>query len=327
MSKLGVNPITSKDIEVARDRLSKYLRPTPLILSESLSHDLGCRVWLKLESQQPTGSFKVRPAFNSILSRLDQARQVGIVTSSSGNFAQAIAYAARTLGVSAQIVMMKNTSPLKRAMTEHFGGEVVSCENTFKDRWDTTFRIQKETGRLLLHPYDSDETIAGNGTIGLELLDELGGNFSVVAPISGGGLISGIATVIKRERPGCRVFGVQPAANQSMQQSLAAGQPVTVAVGTTIADALVVACPGERGLRIVEQLVDDVFAVNEEDLRTTVRYLATKQKVVSEPGGAAAVAALRVSEIADLSKDVVCILSGANVSSEMFCELLISHDV
>ena len=149
--------MTLEGIREARRRLSDYLRPTPLVLSDALSRDLGRRVWLKLESQQPTGAFKVRPAFNSILSRLDQARRVGVVTSSSGNFAQATAYAARELGVSAQIVMMKNASPFKRERTEQFGGEVVLCENTFQDRWDTTFRVQEETGRLLLHPYDSDE--------------------------------------------------------------------------------------------------------------------------------------------------------------------------
>ena len=165
--------MTFETIQAAQERLAEYLRPTPLILSEILSDDLGCRVWLKLESQQPTGSFKVRPAFNKLLCDLDEARRVGVVTSSSGNFAQATAYVARELGISAQIVMMRNASQFKRERAEHFGAEVILCENTFEDRWNTTFRIQKETGRLLLHPYDSDETIAGNGTIGLEVLEVL----------------------------------------------------------------------------------------------------------------------------------------------------------
>ncbi len=308
-----LSAMTLEAIREARRRLADYLRPSPLVLSDSLSRDLGRRVWLKLESQQPTGAFKVRPAFNSILSHLDQARRSGVVTSSSGNFAQATAYAARELGVSARIVMMKNSSSFKRERTEHFGGQVVPCENTFQDRWDTTFRIQQETGRLLLHPYDSDETIAGDGTIGLELLDELDGDFTVVVPISGGGLIGGIASALKPERPGCRVFGVQPAANPSMKESLAAGQPVTVTVGPTLADALVVACPGERGLRIVERLADDVVAVSEDEIAVAVRYLAEHQKLVAEPGGAAAVAALRAGKLAPADQDVVCILSGGNV--------------
>ena len=314
--------MTLEAIRDARRRLADYLRPSPLVLSDALSRDLGQRVWLKLESQQPTGAFKVRPAFNSILSNLDQARRAGVVTSSSGNFAQATAYAARELGVSARIVMMRNSSPFKRERTEMFGGEVVLCENTFQDRWDTTFRVHRETGRLLLHPYDSDETIAGDGTIGLELLDELDGDFSVVAPISGGGLIGGIASALKHERPGCRVFGVQPAANPSMKESLAAGRPVTVNIEPTLADALVVACPGERGLRIVERLVEDVVAVDEDEIAAAVRYLAEQQKVVAEPGGAVAVAALRADKVGRADQDVVCILSGGNVLPSTFRELL-----
>lgn len=322
MPALILKPMIPEAIYIARRRLSKYLRPTPLILSEPLSRELGCRVWLKLESQQPTGAFKVRPAFNGILCNLDEARRVGVVTSSSGNFAQATAYAARKLGVSAQIVMMENASPFKRERTEYLGGEVVLCENTFKDRWHKTFAIQKETGRLLMHPYDSDETIAGDGTIGLELLDELDGDFTTVVPISGGGLIGGIATAVKHERPGCRVFGVQPAANPSMSQSLAAGRPVSVAVKSTLADALVVACPGERGLRIVERLVNDVVTVDEEELATAVCYLAEQQKVIAEPGGAASVAALQAGRIDRIDQDVVCILSGANILPSKFRELL-----
>ena len=314
--------MTFQAIREARGRLSSYLRPTPLILSEALSRDLGRRAWLKLESQQPTGSFKVRPAFNGILKSLDQARRVGVVTSSSGNFAQAAAYAARELGVSAQIVMMKKSSPYKRERTKQMGGGVALCENTFQDRWATTFRLQQETGRLLLHPYDSDETIAGNGTMGLELLDDLEGDFTVVVPISGGGLIAGVAAAVKQFRPDCRVIGVQPAANRSMQEALAAGRPVAVTVGPTLADALTVACSGERSLRIVERLADDVVAVSEEEIAAAVRYLAEQQKLVAEPGGAAAVAALRAGKVGGSNQDVVCILSGGNIVPAVFRDLL-----
>lgn len=319
--------MTFETIQAAQKRLAEYLRPTPLILSETLSDDLGGRVWLKLESQQPTGSFKVRPAFNNLLCNLDEARKVGVVTSSSGNFAQATAYAARELGISAQIVMMKNASQFKRERTEYFGAEVVLCENTLEDRWNTTFRIQKETGRLLLHPYDSDETIAGDGTIGLEVLEELDGDFTIAAPISGGGLIGGIAAAVKYHRPGCFVFGVQPEANPSMNQSLTAGKPVSVVVKPTLADALVVACPGRRGLRIVEQLVSDVVTTSEEELVETVCYLFEQQRLVIEPGAAAAVAALRAGRIKRVSQDVVCILTGANISPAKFLELLRSRSL
>ena len=220
-----------------------------------------------------------------MLTHLEQARSKGVVTSSSGNFAQGAAYAARRLGVDLQVVMMKSASGFKRQRTEELGATVVPCENTFKDRWDTTYRIAGESGRLLIHPYDSEETIAGDGTIGLELLEQVEGDFCVVVPISGGGVISGIATAIKEKRPGCRVVGAQPSANGSMARSLEAGKPVAVTPGPTLADALMIAQPGKRTFEIVRRLVDDVAAVDESEIRGAVKQLAEQQKLVVEGGG------------------------------------------
>lgn len=314
--------MTIEQIRQARERLAPCLRPTPLVLSETLSRTAGLRVWLKLESQQPTGAFKVRPALNGMLARLDQARKAGVITSSSGNFAQAVAYAARKLGVSAQIVMMKNSSPFKIEGARKLGGEVVFCENTFKDRWDTTFRIERESGRLLLHPYDSEETIAGDGTIGLELAEQLAADFTVLVPISGGGLISGIASALKAQRAGCRVIGVQPVANGSMKKSIEQGGRVTVTPAPSMADALVVATPGERTFAIVRKLVEDVVLVKEEEIASAVRTLAVEQKLVVEPGGAVGVAALLSGKIPAAGRDVVCILSGGNIHPAKLAELL-----
>ena len=314
--------MTVEQIRQARERLATCLKPTPLVLSETLSRTAGLRVWLKLESQQPTGAFKVRPALNGMLARLDQARQAGVITSSSGNFAQAVAYAARKLSVSAQIVMMKNSSPFKIEGARKLGGEVVFCENTFKDRWDTTFRIERESGRLLLHPYDSEETIAADGTIGLELAEQLATDFTVLVPISGGGLISGIASAVKAERAGCRVIGVQPLANGSMKKSIEQGGRVTVTPAPSMADALVVATPGERTFAIVQKLVEDVVLVEEEEIASAVRTLAVEQKLVVEPGGAVSVAALLSGKIQTQNRDVVCILSGGNIQPAKLAELL-----
>ena len=188
----------------ARQRLAPLLPPTPLVHSLALSRAAGLKVWLKLETQQPTGSFKIRPALNGALVHFEQARHAGVIASSSGNFAQAVAYAARELALDAQIVMMSNSSPYKIAETKALGAKVVLCGNTFEERWETTYRIQRETGRVLLHPYDSVETIAGDGTLGLELLEQLQGAFTVVVPVSGAGLISGVATALKLSRPGDR---------------------------------------------------------------------------------------------------------------------------
>jgi threonine dehydratase len=309
-------------IQIARERLAPHLRATPVIASEALSRITSQRVWLKLESTQPTGSFKVRPAFNSILAHLEQARQCGVVTSSSGNFAQATAFAARSLGVDAHIVMMRNASPFKIERTKSYGGTVVPCGNTFQERWDTTFRVQRESNRLLIHPYDSEETIAGDGTIGCELADQLEGDLCVLVPVSGGGLISGVATALKTLRPGCRVIGVQPAANPSMQASFRAGKQVTVTPGTTLADALVAARPGDKTFQLARQYVDDVVTVDEDEIVAAVKTLAVEQKLVVEGGGAVGVAALLAGKIETKGIEVVCVLSGGNILPAKLAEVL-----
>jgi threonine dehydratase len=309
-------------IQSARERLAPYLPATPVVLSEVLGRMASQRVWLKLETMQPTGAFKVRPAFNSILANLEQARQCGVVTSSSGNFAQATAFAARALGVDAHIIMMRNASPFKIERTKAYGGTVVPCGNTFQERWDTTFRVQRESNRLLIHPYDSEETIAGDGTIGCELADQLEGDLCVLVPVSGGGLISGISTALKTLRPGCRVIGVQPAANPSMQASLRAGEPVTVTSGTTLADALVATRPGDRTFALAQQFVDDVVTVDEDEIVSAVKTLAVEQKLVVEAGGAVGVAALLAGKVDAKGLDVVCILSGGNILPAKLAELL-----
>ena len=314
--------MTNELIRAAQERLAPYLRRTPLLPSIPFGRSTGRKVWLKLETQQPTGSFKVRPALNGALVHLEQARTAGVLASSSGNFAQAVAYAARELGLDAQIVMMGNSSPYKIARTETLGAKVVLCGNTFEERWETTYRLQREGGRILLHPYDSPETIAGDGTLAMELLDQLAGDFTVVVPVSGGGLISGIATGLKLNRPGCRVVGVQPAANGAFRRSLDAGHPVNVGPVRTIADALVASEPGRNTFEIVRKWVDDVVLVSEEELATAVRELAFQQKLVAEPGGAAAVAALLAGKLGTISGDVVCVISGGNAMPAGLVRLL-----
>lgn len=309
-------------IEQARERLREYFSPTPAVRSDVLSREHGGAVWLKLETQQPTGSFKVRPSMNSMLARLEQARAKGVVTSSSGNFAQGAAYAAALLGIDLQVVMMKSASAFKRQRTEELGATVVLCEDTFEDRWNTTYRIERESGRLLMHPYDSDETIAGDGTIGLELLDQVDGDFCVVVPISGGGLVSGIATAVKEKRPGCRVVGVQPAANGSMARSVAAGERVMVTPGPTLADALLIAQPGERTFGIVQRYVDNVAVVEEDEIAGAIKLLAEQQKLVVEGGGAVGVAALLHGKVDTGGLPVVCVLTGGNILPSKLAEIL-----
>lgn len=309
--------ISVQDIRESRTRIQDFVKNTPLVWSEHFS------AWFKLETQQPTASFKVRPAFNSILTNLNQAKSRGVIASSSGNFAQAVAYAARKLGIQATIVMPSITSPYKIERTRAWGADVVICGPSFEERWGTTHRLQKETGRLLVHPYDSPETICGDGTLGLELLEQLSGDFCVVVPTSGGGLLSGVAVAIKNQRPTCRVIGVQSKANGSMARSLSQGAPVNVGAVKSIADALVASEPGKNTFELVRKYVDDVVLVDEDEIKRAVRDLAFEQKLVVEPGGAVGVAALMAQgRIQSEGLPRVVILSGGNVQPEALNVLL-----
>ena len=312
----------SGEIGAARNRLASHLRPTPLVRSEHLSRALHRDVFLKLESQQPVGAFKVRPALNSILSQLQECRTAGVVTNSSGNFAQAVAFAASRLGVDASIVMMRGASAFKRERTRAFGGRVVVCNDTFESRAETTERIRNESGRLLVHPYDSRESIAGNATLGVELLDQVHGDFILFAPISGGGLIAGTALAVKAARPGCRIRGVQALANPSMKRSLDAGRPVRTVPSPSLADALTVPEPGPNTFPIVQRLVEDVLLVTEAEIRSAIRSMAIDQKLVVEAGGAVSVAGALADPGVDRETPIVCVVSGGNIDPAQFRAVL-----
>ena len=322
----GTDPSAWTDaIGHARERIAPYLGPTPLVESSFLSRALGRRVLLKLESQQPVGAFKVRPAFNSILADIERCRSRGVVTNSSGNFAQAVAYAATRLGVAATIVMMRSASAFKRERTLGFGGKVALCDDTFSARAEMTERLRRESGRLLVHPYNSPATIAGNGTLGLELLDQISGDFILLVPISGGGLIAGAALAVKAARPGCRVFGVQAEANPSMKRSLEHGSPVRVEPAESMADALTVLEPGSRTFPIAQRLVEDVFLVAEDEMAHAIRVLALEQKLVVEAGGAVGVAAALARHAPASDLPLVCVVSGGNIAPRQLQAMLHSE--
>lgn len=314
------------EIHAAKDRLSPHLCPTPLVRSEYLSKELRRDVFLKLESLQPVGAFKVRPALNSILSNLEECRAAGVVTNSSGNFAQAVAFAATRLDVDSCIVMMRGASAFKRERTVSFGGQVVVCEDTFESRAETTERIRDETGRIPVHPFDSRESIAGNATLGLELLDQFQEDFTLFAPISGGGLIAGTTLGVKAGRPGCRIRGVQAEANPSMKRSLDAGHPVRTVPSPSLADALTVPKPGPSTFPIVQRFVDDVLLVTEDSMRAAIRTLAIEQKLVVEAGGAVSVAAALADPGNDRSTPIICVVSGGNIEPGLFQEILAEPD-
>lgn len=301
-----------QEIALARERIEARLPPTPLVRSQYLERKLGRPVFLKLESQQPVGAFKVRPALNSILAQLSRCRSSGVVTNSSGNFAQAVAWTATELGVDAQVVMMRGASEFKRSRTRDFGATVVLCDDTYAARFGTTERIRKETGRSLVHPFDSVESIAGNATLGEELLAQLSGDFTLYVPVSGGGLIAGCALAVRTARPDCAVYGVQAAANPATRLSLDQGRRVRSTPRPSLADALTVPRPGALTFAVIRRLVEQVVLVSEQEMVSAIRSLALEQKLVAEAGGAVSVAAA-LRRPPPGHGPIVCVISGGNI--------------
>ncbi len=303
-------------------KLYKYIKPTPLVASS-----FG---WLKMELWQPTNSFKVRPAFCSVLMHLDECRARGVVTSSSGNFAQALAYVAHALGIKATIVMTADASPYKMQKTRDWGADVVMSGPSFEERWAKTAEMREKTQSFFVHPYDSVETVIGDGTCGYEIAQQLGGeldNAVVLVPTSGGGLLSGVATVLKKMSRSVVVIGVQPSGNGSLRLAFEAKEPRPTAKVDTIADALVAKTIGDVPCHYILENVDAVLEVSDHSMRLAMAAILNEKRLVVEPGGAAAVAASAIEYKEWLSKtypgrSIVNVLSGGNISLERFSELV-----
>ena len=238
--------ITLQDIELARDRIADAIYLSPLARSASLSQQAGAPVYLKLENLQMTGSFKERGALNRLLELSDEERNVGVVASSAGNHAQAVAYISRRLGIRATIVMPETAPLTKVSNTRGFGAEVVLSGETYADAYDAACHIQQQQGLVFIHPYDDALVVAGQGTVGLELLEQEPELEVVVVPVGGGGLIAGIGTAIKASAPGVEIIGVEAAAYPSAQRSLATGHVQACGDTSTLADGIAVRRVGEK---------------------------------------------------------------------------------
>jgi threonine dehydratase len=315
--------VSAADVRAARERIAPHVHRTPVLTSRQLDSRLGCRLVFKCEVFQRAGTFKARGAFSrlTLLGPAERAR--GVVAFSSGNHAQAVALAARELGVPATIVMPADAPAGKMAATRGYGARVVTYDRASGNREEIARRIVAEQGAVLVPPFDDDAVIAGQGTLALELLEDAPGIEVVVAPCGGGGLLSGIAVAGRDSKPGLRVFGVEPEAGDDMKRSLAAGEPVAVPLPATIADALQTTRPAARTLAIVRALVDDVLTVSDLELRRAMALLASRLKLVVEPGGAAAFAALLAGKVPGVSgRRVGVVLSGGNVDPDRFGALI-----
>lgn len=299
------------EVDSARSRLAGHATRTPAVQSQSLSRGL----LFKAENLQVSGSFKFRPAFNSIAANLDAARKCGVVAASSGNFALGVAVAAEQLGVKATLVMMPSASAFKRGNVLERGARVVDCLDLYSARQEKVDEVMASTGALELSPHSFRETIAGGATVGVEILEDVPDVKRILVPTSGGGLLAGISIAVALAGASVEVVGVQSEGNPAFAVSLASGERHTMDPAQTIADGLVATIPGDLPFEIAKRWVTGVVTVPDIEIIAALRLLAMEESLVVEPSGAAAVAAYRtLPRFSDRSVPTVCVLTGGNMA-------------
>lgn len=315
------------DVEAARLVVSRVAEVTPMETSRYLSDLLGAPVHLKCENLQRTGSYKIRGAYNRMSHLSDEEKARGVVAASAGNHAQGVAFAARELGIAATIFMPIGVALPKLQATRHYGAEVVLRGHTVSEPLKAAQEFAERTGAVYIPPFDHVDVVAGQGTLGLELLDQVPELETVVVPIGGGGLISGVASVLKRRAAeqgrSIRVIGVQAANAAAYPVSLAAGAVTEITISPTIADGIAVAKPGKLNFEIVRDAVDEVVTVDDDDIARAMLVLLERAKMVVEPAGAVGVAAILTGKIV-ASGPTVVILSGGNIDP-LIMERVIAH--
>ena len=321
MDGLGV---TLRDVYLARRRIDRLAVRTPVIGSEVLSADAGSTVFLKLENVQCTGSFKIRGAANRLGALSVEERSRGVITVSSGNHGRAVAHVAREMGIRAVVCMSTRVPANKVESIRRRGAEVVLHGESYDAAERRAVELQREEGLTMIPPFDDPLIIAGQGTIGLELLDDVPELDTVVVPLSGGGLLSGIALVLKAADPSIRTIGVSMARAPVMVHSLRAGHPVTVKEEPTLADALAggIGLENKYTFSMIQAYVDETALVTEEEIAKAMAFAFEHHHLVIEGGGAVALAAVLFNRVPQLGRQVVVLLSGGNVEAPMLLEIL-----
>lgn len=315
--------LSLKDIEDAQRRIGESIYRSPCAYTESLSSLTGNRVFLKLENLQMTGSFKERGALNRLLTLSPQELQRGVVTASAGNHAQGVAYHCGRLGVAATIVMPEGTPLIKISATRRHGAEVVLKGSSYDDAAAHAHEIAIANGATYVHPFDDEWVIAGQGTIGLELLEQDPSLEAVVCPVGGGGLISGLAIALKEVNPKIAVYGVEAARIPAMRAALDAKTVVTLPRATTIADGINVCTVGAQTLSLVAKYVDDVVAVDDEEIASAILWLLESEKTVAEGAGATPLAALMHGKLPQLrNRRTALIVSGGNIDVNLMSRII-----
>jgi threonine dehydratase len=316
--------LTDIDIPAARRTIARIAVETPVIDAPELDRCVGAHVWLKLENLQVTGSFKLRGAANKILSLSEAERELGVVTCSSGNHGRAVAYVADMLDIHAAVCLPEWVDSTKLHAIRKHRAEAILYGKTYDEAERKSYEIQRERNLAYVHPFDDPHVIAGQGTIGLELLEQVRMLDTVVVPLSGGGLMSGIALALKREEPLMRVVAVSAANARVMHESLEEGRPIVFAEEDTIANALSggIGLENRYTFEIVRDLVDEYLLVSEEQIREAMAFAATELKLVVEGGGAVGIAALMSGVFSGPGENVAVVVSGGNVEARVLSKII-----
>jgi len=314
--------ISLADVMAARERLNGAIYYTPCAHSQTLSSLTGQQVYLKLENLQMTGSFKERGALNRIALLTPEQAKRGVVAASAGNHAQGVAYHATKRGIRALIVMPLATPLVKVTATRGFGAEVVLHGANYDEAYEEARRICAAQEMTFIHPFDDLAVMAGQGTIGLELLEQIPGLEAVVVPIGGGGLIGGVACAIKESNPGIRVIGVQTSRLPSMAAAVKEHHPVTIPPGTTIADGIAVRRAGEVTLPVVERYVDEIVTVDEDEIASAILMLLEREKTLAEGAGAAGLAALIQKKTSLNGAKTAVVIGGGNIDVTLLSRII-----
>ncbi|HKH29532.1 MAG TPA: threonine/serine dehydratase [Gaiellaceae bacterium] len=311
----GATTVSLDDVERAREAIGGRLHRTPAFTSRTLSELTGAGVRLKAELFQRTGSFKPRGVLTNLAALSPDEKARGVIGISAGNHAAALAYGAALEDISALLVMWQGASEQKIEATRAYGADVDLAANGPGEAFDRLAELTADSGRTLVHPFDSPATIAGQGTVGLELVEDVPDVHVVVVPIGGGGLIAGVATAVNGLRPQARIIGVEPERSNAMRAALEAGEPVRIDP-VSVADGLNAPFAGDDTLPIVRELVDDIVLVTEDEIAEATRFLYGRAKLACEPAGAAATAALLAGKVAhEQDESVVLVVSGGNVAT------------
>jgi len=311
-----------KDIQTAMGRIREAIRVSPCTHSETFSGLTRSEVFLKLDNQQRTGAFKERGALNKLLTLNAEERGQGVIAASAGNHAQGVAYHAGRRGIRAVIYMPLSTPLTKVSATRAYGAEVVLHGTNYDEAYEKAIEQSQQHHLTLIHAFDDDAVIAGQGTLGLEILQQQPDIEAIVAPIGGGGLIGGIACAVKEMNPGIRVYGVQPAKLPSMKAAVAQGSPVTLEPAATIADGIAVRRAGERTFPLVQKYVDDIVTVEEEEIANAILLLLEREKTLAEGAGAASIAAVLNRKLPLEGKKVAVLVCGGNIDVTLLSRII-----